>query len=205
MAAVSYDLVPVPRGAVQFPLALPVPPGFVIDDPSSWPPVEEGQLEYFDGKLVYMPPSADRQQDTTADILTVLGLWRRTHRDFVVAGNEAGMILAGEARGADAAVWKRSALGPHEGKFRRVAPVLAVEVMGELEDEKSLRAKAGWYLRNGVEVVWLVLPEARRVIVLKEAGEASLGAGERIAAHAGLPGLEPNVDDFFAQLEDLDS
>ncbi len=203
MGAVSYDLVPVPRGAVEFPLALPVPPGFVADDPASWPHVEEGQLEYFDGKLLYMPPSADRRQDTTADVLTVLGLWRRAHRDFVVAGNEAGMILGGEARGADAAIWRRSALGRHEGKFRRVAPVLAVEVMGELEDESALRAKAAWYLRNGVELVWLVLPEARKVIVLTSAGESVLTAGQRVAPHPSLPGLEPDVDDFFTQLEDL--
>lgn len=184
---------------MRFPLELPIPDGFAADRPETWPLVE-GQLELLGGKLYYMPPSADRQQDTSADVVTVLGTWRKAHREFVVAGNEAGMILGQEARGADAAVWRRADLGPHEGKYRRVAPVLAVEVQGELEDEQALRAKAAWYLAHGVAIVWLVLPSDRRVVVIRPDGERSLSTGERLPADPALPGLEPEVAELFEQL-----
>jgi Uma2 family endonuclease len=178
---------------------LPVPPGFLVDDPETWPRVE-GQLEFVEGKLLYMPPSADRRQDTSTDVATILGVWRMSHRDFVVGTNEAGMILGGESRGADAAVWRRADLGAHEGKYRRVPPVLAVEVQGELEDEAALRAKAAWYLSRGVEVVWLLLPTERRVIVLTPENEAVFRAGQDLPPHASLPDLAPALDDLFAQV-----
>lgn len=200
MVARAYETVPVPRAAVTFPLELPRPEGFVGDRPETWP-VIEGQLEFYEGKLFYMPPSADRQQDTSADVVGALVVWRKAHRDFVVAGNEAGMILGGETRGAGAAVWRRADLGPHEGKFRRVPPVLAVEIQGELETESALRAKTQWYLARGVEVVWLLFPEARRALVMTAAGEQSIGPGERLPPHPSLPDLEPALDELLEQVE----
>jgi Uma2 family endonuclease len=180
---------------------MPLPPGFVAERPETWPLVD-GELEFVEGKLLYMPPSADRQQDTSADVVTVLGVWRKAHRDFVVAGNEAGMILGGEARGADAAVWRKKDTGHREGKFRRVAPVLAVEVKGELEEEAALRTKAGWYLAHGVDVVWLLFPASRTVVVITPSGETTRRAGERLPPQASLPGLEPAVDEIFEQVSE---
>lgn len=200
MVTRAYDeLVPVPRSAVRFPLEVPLPDGFAADRPDTWPDID-GQLEFVGGKLLYMPPSADRQQDTTADVITVLGEWRKTHAAFVVGGNEAGMILGGETRGADAAVWRRADVGPYQGKYRRVAPILAVEVQGELEDEDMLREKARWYLAHGVEVVWLLLPDDREGIVLTTSDERRIAAGGRMPGHPSLPELAPALDDLFAQL-----
>jgi Uma2 family endonuclease len=195
------ELVPVPRSAVRFPLEMPLPNGFLGHEPGTWPLVD-GQLEFYDGKLFYMPPSADRQQDASADVLGTLYVWRKSHREFVVAGNEAGMILGGETRGADAAVWRRDRLGPYEGKYRRVPPVLAVEVAGELESEAMLRAKARWYLARGVEAVWLVLPSERRAIVLTSTQETEVRDGERMPEHPSLPDLAPPLSDLLEQVTD---
>jgi Uma2 family endonuclease len=202
MARRAYDeLVPVPRSAVRFPLELLPPPGFVRDQPETWPLVE-GQLEFVEGKLLYMPPSADRQQDTTVDVITVLGNWRHARREFVVAGNEAGMTLGGETRGADAAVWRRDGITTYAGKYRRVPPILAVEVQGELETEQMLTEKARWYLSRGVEVVWLLLPAERRVLVIDEGSAVQLGLGERVPARPSLPGLAPLVAELFEQVQE---
>jgi Uma2 family endonuclease len=110
------------------------------------------------------------------------------------------MLLGGEVRGADGAVWRRADLGEHTGGYRRTPPVLAVEVAGRDDDETSLREKAAWYLGHGVAVVWIVLPSPRRVIVLDASGEAGIDAGGCLPPHAALPGLEPEVASFFAQL-----
>lgn len=126
--------------------------------------------------------------------------WSVGHPEFVVGGNEAGILLAGEVRGADGAVWRRDTLGPRTGGYRHVPPILAVEVAGEDEGEDTLRAKARWYFEHGVLVVWLVLEDTREVVVLRPDGEGRHRAGEKLSAHPELPGLTPEVDGFFRHL-----
>ncbi len=196
---VDMDEVTLPRPMVRFPVELRVPPGFRVDDPSTYPPVE-GRLEYVQGRLWYMPPTGDIQQDVVPDVIHVLRTWSDAHPEFIVAGNEAGMILGGEARGADAAVWRRADVAQRTGRYRRVPPVLAVEVAGLDDDEARLRDKADWYLRNGVEVVWLVLPESREVVVVTPAGESRHGAEATLPPHASLPDLAPAVRRLFEQI-----
>ena len=140
-----------------------------------------GRIEYVGGKLLYMPPCADTQSYVTKDVTFVSRSWSSEHPGFVVGGNEAGMKLRDDARAADAAVWRRADVGL-----------------------PSLRTKAAWYLSHGVDVVWLVLPDTREVVVLTTLGEGRYAAraSERIAPHDALPGLSPEVARFFAQLDE---
>jgi Uma2 family endonuclease len=191
------DLTVVPRLAVRFPLALPTPEGFEVTRPETWPAVP-GRLEYVNGRLQYMPPCGEVQQRTAADVVTELNLWRRQHPAFVVGGNEAGMLLGGEVRAADAAVWKNTARAG-EG-FARVPPVLAVEVAGVDDTAEELLEKARWYIAHGVETVWVVLPQTRAAKVVTAAGIVDVGNDERLPEPASLPGLSPQLADFFRQL-----
>jgi len=147
-----------------------------------------------------MPPCGDDQQDVAMSVAGLLEPWAAESGQFVVGGNEAGMLLAGEVRGAEAAVWRREQLGPRTGGYRRVAPILAVEVASQDEGEELLRRKAAWYLSRGVHVVWLVFPSSREVLVVHSTGETRHGAGEQLAADPELPKLQPAVDRFFRQL-----
>ncbi|MBI5478670.1 MAG: Uma2 family endonuclease [Deltaproteobacteria bacterium] len=200
VATPRYDeTITLPR-ALRFPLELLPPDGFDAERLETWPAVP-GRLECVDGRLLYMPPCGDRQQDTVTDVVITIGSWVRSHPDFVLGTNEAGMRLAGSTRAADAAVWRRTDLGAYTGGLRRVPPVLAVEVAGEDEPEAILVAKARWYLEAGVAVVWLVLPETRQVLVLKSDGERRLGAGERLPGHPGLPDLAPLISELLQQVQ----
>lgn len=190
-----------PRAAVRFPIELRPPEGFVVEDVGSWPKIE-GRIEFVDGRLLYMPPCGDVQQDVCAAVTGILFAWVRQHRQFIVGSNEAGMLLGGDARGADGAVWRRADAGRRSGRFRRVAPVLAVEVAGDEQGEPELRDKARWYLDAGVEIVWLVFPMTRDVLVLTRDGERRYAEGTRVPAGPSLPGLEPEVAEFFLQLDD---
>jgi hypothetical protein len=150
-----------------------------------------------------MPPCGDEQHDTVADVVITLGGWVRLHPEYVLGTNEAGMRLEGATRAADAAVWKRTELGAYSGGLRRVPPILAVEVAGDdtSDTESALRAKADWYLRAGIRVVWLVLPDTRSVIVVNSSRAIVLAAAERIAEVPGLPGLSPSVRELFVQID----
>lgn len=190
---------PIPRGGVEFPLQLKPPEGFRAEEPSTWPRVT-GRVEFVRGRLLYMPPCGDDQQDVALSVAGILDEWCRKTPGFVAGANEAGMILGGEVRGADAAVWRKDAVGPRTGGYRRSPPLLAVEVAGRDEGEEQLRLKARWYLDKGVQVVWVVLPATREVIVLQGAGEARHSAPASVPTDAHLPGLAPEVARFFAQL-----
>jgi len=111
------------------------------------------------------------------------------------------MKLGQDIRAADAAVWRRADVGPSTGRLRHAPPVLAVEVAGQDEDEQSLRGKAAWYVRHGVAIVWLILPESREVVVLGSGADARYAANADLPPDPRLPGLAPNVARFFAQLD----
>jgi Uma2 family endonuclease len=192
------ETITLPR-AVRFPVELIPPEGFDEERLETWPRIA-GRLECVGGRLFYMPPSGDLQQDTTADVVMALGAWIRAHPRFVLGTNEAGMRLGGATRAADAAVWCRADLRGYRGGLRRVPPVLAVEVAGQDETEDALRAKAVWYREVGVAMVWLVLPERREVVVFRGAHETRHLAGETLPADPELPDLAVRVDDLFTQL-----
>jgi len=186
--------------SVRFPIELEPPEGFRADDPGTWPRVE-GRLEWVQGRLLYMPPCGHVQGVVAVSGVVVLGTWARAHREFVVGGNEAGMLLGHDVRGAEAGVWRRDDPGRLTGGSMRVPPILAVEVAGREEGERELRTKARWYLEHGVQVMWLVLPKTREVVVMRADGEERYGLGDRLAADVRLPGLEPAVSEFFDQLD----
>ena len=110
------------------------------------------------------------------------------------------MMLGGDVRAADVAVWRRDAVGPYTGGFRRVPPILAVEVAGKDDTREQLLEKADWYLRHGVEVVWILEPSTRTVLIKTAEGTSTVGRGERIPRHPSLPGLEIGTDDLFRQV-----
>jgi Uma2 family endonuclease len=131
-----------------------------------------------------------------ASVSWVLVDWARKTPGFDVGGNEAGVILDGEVRGLDGGIWRTSAK-KRSNRFRKTAPVLAVEVQGEEDTLDALREKAAWYLAHGTATVWLVLPGVNVVLVVTEAGEKRIREKDRLPEPAGLPGLNPPAADIF--------
>jgi Uma2 family endonuclease len=193
------DEVVLRRTGVRFPVELR-PAGFDAAELSTWPDAD-GRLEWVEGRLLYMPPCADIQQEVAVDVVVLLGNWSNATPGFVVGGNEAGMRLGNDIRAADAAVWRRDRVGPLTGKLRNAPPLLAVEIAGQDEEERVLREKAKWYIAHGVTLVWLVIPESHRVVVLESGSEATYGRSEQLPEHAELPGLSPDVASFFRQID----
>src|SRR3990172_4679521 len=176
------ECIHLPRGVVRFPMELRVPDSFRPEDPSTWPHLE-GRIEYVTGRLEYMPPCGGVQQQTCSDVTALLVAWARSHPGFLVGSNEAGMKLGSDVRAADAAVFRRADVGEAASGLPRVPPVLAAEVAGQEEGESVLRSKARWYLDAGVEIVWIVLPESREVVVLTRTTDRRHRAGETLSAH----------------------
>jgi len=199
IADLYEETITVPH-ALRFPVELCPPEGFDAEKLETWPRLV-GRLEHVEGRLLYMPPCGDVQQDTVADVVITLGAWVRAHAEFVLATNEAGMRLGSAIRAADAAIWRRADLAGYPGGLRRIPPVLCVEVAGEDDPEVTLVEKATWYRAHGVPVVWVVLPATRELLIISAEATTRLGRSDTIAAHAALPELSPSVAELFTQID----
>jgi len=200
LAELYEETITLPR-VLRFPVELRPPARFDPEKLETWP-VLAGRLEYVDGKLLFLPPCGDTQQDTVTDVVVTLGAWVRAHPELVLGTNEAGMHLGGATRAADAAIWRAADLGAYRGGLRRVPPVLAVEVAGiDGDAEGDLLVKLRWYLEHGVAVVWIVLPDSREVLIVSPSERIRAKRGERLPAHPALPDLTPTVDELFTQIE----
>ncbi len=194
------DVMQVPS-SVRLPIELAPPENFDPTRPETWPRVE-GRLEWVAGRLLWMPPCGVRQSRRVWDVVAAVDPWLRSHPEFVGGTNEAGLLLDGDVRAPDLAVFCTRDIDESSPGYARVAPVLAVEVSGEREDETALREKARWYLAKGSEVVWLVLAESTEVLVLTSAGEHRCGLDDVLPERLSLPGLAPRVRDFFHRVSD---
>src|SRR5688572_8458568 len=107
----------VPQRWVRLPVELRIPEGFSPDRPGTWPKVS-GRMEYVGGRLLWMTPCGHVQQIVASALTATLERWSDDHPDFVIGSNEAGMLLGGDARGADAAVWRASDVRDAKGFHR---------------------------------------------------------------------------------------
>jgi hypothetical protein len=86
-----YDeTITLPR-AVRFPVELLSPDGFDEERLETWPSVA-GRLECVEGRLLFLPPSGDAQQDVVTDVVITLG----------GMGSVTPRLRPGDERGRDA-------------------------------------------------------------------------------------------------------
>ncbi len=77
-------------------------------------------------------------------------------------------------------------------------PDLAVEVKSPNDRYTTMRRKALYYLDNGVQLVWLVYPETRRIEVWTNETSKTLDMGDVLNGGDVLPGFTMSVEDVFA-------
>jgi Uma2 family endonuclease len=79
-----------------------------------------------------------------------------------------------------------------------IAPDLAVEVVSPNDITEQVFEKVYEYLGAGVSLVWVLIPSAQTVLVLrKEGGGAILRAGDVLDGENVVPGFRCSVDDLF--------
>jgi Uma2 family endonuclease len=134
-------------------------------------------------------------------------------REFVTPGNlglvtgEGGMmrLFAGLVRIPDVAFisWSRLPGGAvPDNPIPRLAPDLAVEVLSRTNTAAEMLAKRHEYFEAGVDMVWIVDPERRRITVYTapESG-ASYDVGDTLDGAPVLPGFSLDIDRLFAELD----
>ena len=76
-------------------------------------------------------------------------------------------------------------------------PDLVVEIQSPEQKPLELREKAIYYLRNGVQLVWIVFPRRREIEVWTQDNVVTLGAEHVLDGGTVLPGFSVPVRDLF--------
>ena len=92
---------------------------------------------------------------------------------------------------------------PLREAFVPVMPDLAVEIMSPSNTMPQIRRKAAIYLRQGTQLVWIVMPKTKRVEVCKldEGGEIrteGIGADGSLSGEDVLPGFSLEISGLFS-------
>jgi Uma2 family endonuclease len=170
---------------------------------SRLPQPEDGsQQELVKGVIVTMPPPSLYHGRVCLLIGRKLGDFVEAHNLGIAASNDSGVILGRNpdtVRGPDVAFWSHETLPqpPREG-YPSVPPNLVVEVVSPSDVFTRVQRKVQDYLRAGVRMVWILVPEDRSVAVFRSGREPIvLSNGETLSGEDILPGFACPVTELF--------
>jgi len=159
-------------------------------------------LELVRGEVIELPPPMEPHGVVCVNVGYVLSGYCRQRGKGYITSNDSGVILERDpdtVRGPDVALYedanKFEDLHP---KYGEVPPRLAVEVLSPNDKAKQVTRKITDYLHNGVELVWLVDPEARTVNVYRrDRGPYLVEFDQELTDDDILPGFRCRVSEFF--------
>src|SRR5205823_14185033 len=126
-------------------------------------------FELVRGEVIQLPPPMKIHGVVCSNATILLGIYTRQRAFGYVTGNDSGVVLEHDpdtVRGPDVALYEDArSFDELHPKYGEIPPRLAVEVLSPGDRADQIMHKVTDYLRNGVELVWLIDPKARTVTV----------------------------------------
>lgn len=166
------------------------------------PENENRWFELVRGEVIELPPPRVRHGAVTGNAVRILGNYTFKRRKGYVVSNDSGIILERDpdtVRGPDVALYEGArSFDELPPKYGEIPPRLAVEVLSPGDQADQIMHKITDYLRNGVELVWLIDPKARTVTVYRpDKGPRVYTENEELSGEDVLPDFRCRVADFF--------
>lgn len=126
------------------------------------------------GELLIMPPIGGISGHREADLITDLSLWnRQTQLGKVFSSSTIFRLPSGGNRSPDAAwvaneVWASLTLESQE-KFPPICPNFVIELHSRTDVLSQLQEKMQEYLDSGLQLGWLINPQAQQVEIYRPA------------------------------------
>src|SRR5262249_3309170 len=146
------------------------------------------------GEVIELPPPMKPHGVVAMNVGGLLRDFTFKRDKGYVTCNDTGVILERDpdtVRGPDVALYEdATSFEEVHPKYGEVPPRLAVEVLSPSDRADRVQRKITDYLRNGVELVWVVDPETRTVTVYRtDKGPRCLHGDEELTGEDVLPGF----------------
>src|SRR6185437_1559085 len=174
------------------------------DEFFDWPDEPGCRQELIRGEVFTMSLAGGRHGEVASEILRLVANHVKPLRLVKTYAAETGFIVERNpdtVRGADVAFVgnERLALITNPKKHIPFGPDLVVEVLSPNDRDDEVEEKVRLWLAAGSQLVWVVDPEDRTVIVYRLGAEpVTLREDQEIDGGEVLPGFRCRVADFFA-------
>ena len=160
--------------------------------------------ELVDGRVVPTMPTGDEHGDVEAELLMRLRVYGKETQRGRAVGGEVGIYIRRNpdtVRAADVVfISKERDLRPRAKGYFEIAPELVVEVLSPDDRMSRVREKLRDYFSTGVQVVWVVDPALRRVLVHRSLTDVTvLNDRQTLTDEELLPGFSVPVADLFPE------
>lgn len=165
-------------------------------------PTDGSQQELVRGKVFVMPPPSGYHGAVCSRIVRRLSTWIEDRELGILTSNVSGVLLERDpdtVRAPDIAFFSKEQLPnfPRTG-YPAVPPDLAIEVLSPSDVFLRMLGKVEMYLRVGVRLVWVIVPEDNGVSVhVPDAPVRVLTADDVLDGGTVLPGFTCPVRQLF--------
>jgi Uma2 family endonuclease len=165
----------------------------------------DGSWELIDGALIESSLAVEASSCVSATIVALVGQFVYERRLGRVYSAGCGFVLFPDrdtVRVPDVAFVsaERAPQGEARKHFPRLAPDLAVEVRSPTDRMADVVAKVAMYLHSGVQLIWLVDPDLKTVVVFRpDESPRTLGTNDALDGGEVLPGLPIPIHEIFRE------
>ena len=170
------------------------------------PASDINHYELLRGRIVMSPPAGWPHGSVGASILVPLATFVRARNLGYVLDSSAGYDLpSGDTVEPDVSFISTTRFtagpAPQPGKFLRIVPNLAVEILSPATAQKDQTEKKAIYAENGVEEYWIVNSKRREITVYplsgKRFGRGMVYTARDILSSRVLEGFTLRVSEAF--------
>lgn len=153
--------------------------------------------------IIIIPPIGLESSFTNNNLQTEVSIWNRKTKNDRVSDSNGGYTLPdGSMRAPDVgwvSKWRLMQVIPDElKKFAHVCPDFIIDVRSESDNLNELRTKMQKWLENGVQLGWLVDPQARHTTSYRpDAEPVTKPFTETIPSEDVLVGFTINIQEVL--------
>lgn len=173
---------------------------WTIDDLDDLP---DGRFEIWGGELVEMPAAGNMHSSVALAIGSAVHQFVRAQRLGTASTTDGGYVQSRDPLIMlipDVAFVSLAKLPERTPRIPEIVPDLVVEVVSPTDRATDVRDKVDIYLRAGVAIVWVALPEQRLVQVYRSdlpSTVSEVRAGEELDGGDVLPGFRLPLFEIF--------
>lgn len=174
-----------------------------------WKVYADKPYELVDGEVIEVSPAGGEAPEVNLLLGGKVATYVTLKKLGKVTGAEGGYwITPTTLRAPDIAfyTWEKHKLHIERDKYRPFPPDFAVEVVSPTDSSEDVQRKVDQYLEAGVKLVWVVYPQARKIIASHPDGTSkTYKLGDTITGENVITGLEIVVDECFPPPEPEDA